>query len=133
MNKTDKTILAQLIAARGSGSSNTEIGSMASTLLRQYRDDQLKAAIQEFAKSHDVELTARLVKRLMQGAGVRGFGDKKLVDFFSKPGRTAANKSPDFGRLDELQEEFTPYISCEIKELKKRIEHIKRQAKKRGA
>lgn len=83
------------------------------------------------ADNEQLDLTAVLAGQLIKALTGRSMAMPTILESFSSPGRTAANKSKDFQRIDELVEKYQPSVLAEIEILKNRAKIIVRQEKEK--
>lgn len=83
----------------------------------------------KIADDEQLDLTAVLAGKLIKELTGRSMAMPMLLESFSSPGRTAANKSKDFQRIDELVEKYRPSILEELDTIKTRARIIVREEK----
>lgn len=85
----------------------------------------------KIADNEQLDLTAVLAGKLIKELTGRSMAMPAILASFSSPGRTAANKSTDFKRIDELVEKYRPSILEGLATIKTRAKIIVRQEKEK--
>lgn len=99
-----------------------------STLTRKLKSGIILQYLVDIAESENLDMTAVLAQRLAKGWTDRSISNRKLIEVFGKPTRTAADKSEDFNNLDHLIETHKEAIQKALYNSQNQIEVAKEKA-----
>lgn len=99
-----------------------------SALTRKLKSGIILQYLVDIAETENLDMTAVLAQRLAKGWTDRSISNRKLIEVFGKPTRTAANKSEDFNNLDYLIETHKDAIQKTLYSSQEQIKAAKEKA-----
>ncbi|EMK1731232.1 hypothetical protein V8N76_004538 [Salmonella enterica] len=105
----------------------SEYGAGWSTLARRRRIGVLITLLYTIAVKENIDMTSIYAHRLLQGMVGRSITNKVLNPAFGVHGRTAADKSADWDRLDEIVSRYRDVAQRALQRDKERQALVKRR------
>jgi len=104
-------------------------GSDYAAAAKRYKQSILIEKLNTIIKKESVDMTPTLASNIIKGWMGRSISRQVLVKNFSKPGRTAADKSKDIDRLDYFVIRYEDAVKENIEMAMRSMEKIRKEHK----
>lgn len=104
-----------------------EYGAKWSAISRKRKSGLLLLWLYYIADKESLDMTTVLAQRLLQGLAGCSISNRVLIESFGRSDRTAADKSQDWGQIDEIVKKYQDEVKASLSRNKNRLADIKSQ------